>query len=93
MQDGGVSNTGALPYLKRMMQFSWQELAAGGRRGAYRPATGRGVPVSEFQDAMKAAQVRQRGRGLMPAVARGHGAFADTRRSGSRPTASAWPGG
>ena len=24
MQDGGISDSGALPYIKRMMQFSWQ---------------------------------------------------------------------
>ncbi|MEE2972860.1 MAG: hypothetical protein VX672_07030 [Planctomycetota bacterium] len=83
MQDGGVSNTGALPYLKRMMQFSWQrnsllaDAAANLDTPGYRP---RDVPVTEFQEAMKAAQLREKGigGGLVPAVARGHGAFADT---------------
>ena len=83
MQDGGVSNSGALPYLQRMMQFSWQrntllsDAAANLDPPGYQPVD---VPVAEFQGAMKAAQLREEGigSGILPPVTRGHGAFGDT---------------
>jgi len=81
MTDGGISSSGALPYLQRMMQFSWQrntllaDAAANIDDPDYRR---RDVPVSEFQLAMKTARERDQGLpGAMPMV-KGQGLFSDT---------------
>ncbi len=79
MTDNGVSSWGAAPYLKRLMEYSWQrnqllqDAAANVDTPGFRP---KDVPVEEFQSAMKAARSREDGQ-AMPVV-RGHGHFADT---------------
>ena len=62
MNDGGISNSGSLPYLQRMMQFSWKRNTLLADAAANLDDPGyqrRDVPVSEFQGAMKAARDRQ----------------------------------
>ncbi|MEC8321589.1 MAG: hypothetical protein VX726_05635 [Planctomycetota bacterium] len=84
MLEGGISNSGAIPYLKRMMQFSWQRNALLADAAAniddpdYRR---RDVPVAEFQEAMKSAWERENRlptAARMPPLGGGHGPFADT---------------
>lgn len=80
MSDGGISNSGATPYLQRLMQFAWkrntllQDNVANLDTPGYRPVD---VSTEGFQDAMKAARARQMGGGTP--VVRGSGVFADTR--------------
>jgi len=83
MSDGGISSTGALPYLRRMMQFSWQRnsLLADAAANIDDPNYHRrDVPVAEFQAAMKTAREREQGLPVpMPmSIANGHGPFSDT---------------
>ncbi|MHC4793779.1 MAG: hypothetical protein GWP75_02275 [Planctomycetia bacterium] len=74
----GIEGSGAIPYLQRLMQFSWkrnellQDNIANIDTPGYRT---RDVPVSEFQDAMREARDRQRSG--IDAVARGAGVFED----------------
>ena len=75
MNDGGISNSGSLPFLQRMMQFSWKRNTLLADAAANLDDPGyqrRDVPVSEFQGAMKAARDRQielPGAASLPAVA------------------------
>ena len=81
MSDGGISSTGALPYLRRMMQFSWQRnsLLADAAANIDDPNyQRRDVPVAEFQAAMKTAREREEGLPLAMPIASGHGPFSDT---------------
>lgn len=84
MNDGGISNSGSLPYLQRMMQFSWKRNTLLADAAANLDDPGyqrRDVPVSEFQGAMKAARDRQLelpGAASLP-VAGGGSLFSDTR--------------
>ena len=81
MADGGISNTGALPYLKRMMQFSWQRnaLLADAAANIDDPDhRRRDVPVAEFQAAMKTARERDQGLPTAMPIPGGQGPFADT---------------
>lgn len=79
MTDNGVSSWGATPYLRRLMEYSWQrnqllqDAAANIDTPGFRP---KDVPVAEFQSAMKAARDRETGIGTP--VVRGQGIFADT---------------
>lgn len=80
MNDGGITNSGATPYLQRLMQFSWQrntllqDAVANLDTPGYRPVD---VRPEAFQTAMKAARARQTSGGTP--VVRGDGVFADTR--------------
>lgn len=83
MNDGGISNSGSLPFLQRMMQFSWKRNTLLADAAANLDDPGyqrRDVPVSEFQGAMKAARERQielPGAASLPAVA-GQTLFSNT---------------
>ena len=79
MSEHGISSWGASPYLRRLMEYSWQrnqllqDAAANLDTPGFRP---KDVPVEEFQSAMKAARARETGVG--GPVVRGDGFFADT---------------
>ncbi len=83
MSSGGIDGSGALPYLERLMQFSWKrnELLQDNISNIDTPGyRTRDVPVSEFQAAMRAARDRERsGIGM---VSQGAGVFED--RAGIR---------
>lgn len=73
MTDGGMARTGSLPYLQRLMQFSWQrntllqDAVANLDTPGHQPLD---VRPEAFQEAMKAARDRQAGVGL-PSIGAG----------------------